>query len=101
MMDGTYPNPSGWVLAYDGGNLGLGGFPLVFDTTPNVQQNVPAGGGIWQGGAGLAAGLDSTGNNYIYVSTGDGVWDSNNDYGDTYLKLNTALQVMGSYTPSD
>jgi hypothetical protein len=103
MMDGTKPNPSGWVLAYDGGNLLQGGYPLVFDTTPNVQVGSAAGGGVWQGGAGLAAGLDANGNNFIYFSTADGAYDSNNDYGDSFLKLNTELQLPTNpnFTPAD
>jgi len=105
MMDGTLPNPTGWVLAYDGGNLGLGGFPLVFATvqTPDPTKNNSFGGGIWQGGAGLAAGLDATNqNNYIYVSTADGLFDpSKSDYGDSFLKLTTDLNLAKSFTPSD
>jgi hypothetical protein len=54
MMDGTFPNPSGWVLAYDGGSLLQGGYPLVFATTPGAAPRAPAGGGIWCGGCGLA-----------------------------------------------
>jgi hypothetical protein len=104
MMDGTFPNPSGWVLAYDGASLTQGGYPLVFVTTPGVAKGSPAGGGVWQGGAGLAAGLDANQNTYVYLSTADGVFDANNsgnDYGDSFLKLNTELQLAGYFTPSD
>lgn len=104
MMDGTKPNPSGWVVGFDAQNLTA--TPQVFDTTPNVAKFSPAGGGIWQGGAGLAAGCDAncttnSTNHYLYLSTADGVYDSNGDYGDSYLKLNTSVQLSGSYTPSD
>jgi hypothetical protein len=59
MMDGTTPNPSGWVLAFDGGNLGLGGFPLAYATTSGqADSNNRHGGGAWMGGGGLPAGLD-------------------------------------------
>jgi hypothetical protein len=102
MMDGTSPNPSGWALAYDGGNLGLGGTPLVFATVQNPDIKGRLGGGIWQGGAGLAAGLDANQNNYIYASTGDGQFDSSqSNYGDTVLKLNTDLQLSDYFTPAD
>ena len=104
MMDGTRPNPNGWVLAYDGQNLGQGGFPLAFATvqTPDINKNNSFGGGLWCGGCGLAAGLDGNGNNYIYVSTADGLFDaSKSDYGDSFLKLTTALGLASSFTPSD
>ena len=102
MMDGTRPNPSGWVLAYDGGNLSLGGFPLVFATVQNFDTHSRFGGGIWQGGAGLAAGLDANQNSFIYVSTADGQFGaSNSNYGDSVLKLNPDLQLSDYFTPAD
>jgi hypothetical protein len=65
-------------------------------------------GGIWQGAAGLAAGLDSgTGSTYIYTSTGDGDFDLNVSGGlnaaDSFLKLSPALpqSPSGYFTPSD
>jgi hypothetical protein len=102
MMDGTFPNPSGWVLAYDGGNLQRGGFPLVFAAVQNPDDHSRFGGGIWQGGAGLAAGLDANQNNNLYVSTGDGQFGaSSSSYGDSFLKLNTELQLADYFTPAD
>ena len=87
MMDASSPNPSGWVLAYEGSNLLQGGYPLVFATVRNFDANGRFGGGIWQGGAGLAAGVDANQNNYIYVSTADGEFSvSNSNYGDSFLQ---------------
>jgi hypothetical protein len=104
MMDGTSPNPTGWVLGWNGTNLLLGGTPLVFGTvqTPDPNKNNSYGGGIWQGGAGLASGLDANHNNYIYVSTADGAFDtSKSNYGDSFLKLTTEVGLANSFTPSD
>lgn len=104
MMDGTRPNPSGWVVAYNGGNLLMGGTPLVFATVQNFDTKGRFGGGIWQGGAGLAAGLDANQNNFLYFSTGDGVFDANNsgpDYGDSFVKLTTDLQPADYFAPAD
>ena len=45
--------------------------------------------------------------NHLYVLTGNGDFDAsnstapNNDYGDSLLQLNTALQVTQYFTPSD
>jgi hypothetical protein len=70
----------------------------VLNVAPNTQQ-----GGIWMGGG--APAVDS--NNNLYVLTGNGNFDAanggppNNDYGDSLLQLNTALQVSQFFTPSD
>ncbi len=106
MMDGTSPNPSGWVLAYDGGNLGLGGFPLAYATTSGLgDANRRHGGGVWMGGGGLPAGLDGNNNNSIYLTTADGQFDNplatNGNAGNSFLKLTTDLQVSNYFTPSD
>jgi hypothetical protein len=51
--------------------------------------------------------LDFYNNNYIYVSTGDGVFDANHpntpntDYGDSFVKLTTELQVSDYFAPAD
>jgi hypothetical protein len=74
----------GWVLGFSAATLKP---TAVFNTTPNASN-----GGIWQGGARLAA--DSPGN--LYVETGNGIFDttldargfpSMGDYGDSFLKL--------------
>lgn len=104
MMDGTRPNPSGWVLAFDGGNLSLATSQLAFATTPgNPNPNLWRGGGVWAGGAGLAAGLDANRTNSIFLSTADGQYDGSvsGNYGDSFLKLSTELNLSDSFTPAD
>ena len=91
MMDGApVPYPSGWVFAYDAQNLVASNYPKIFATTPTADGDTN-GGGIWQGGAGLAAGIDSKGGNtYIYFGTGNGTFDANEsippntDYGQSF-----------------
>jgi hypothetical protein len=82
----------GWVIGYDAQTLQQVG---VFNTTPNARQ-----GGIWMGGAGLAA--DAAG--AIYCITGNGAFDtvgSPSNFGDTFLKLlqTTNLTVADYFTP--
>lgn len=82
----------GWVMGYDAQMLTQ---TAIFNTTPNGSL-----GGVWQSGGGLAA--DSNG--YIYLATGDGLFDFNlggPDEGDTVLKLNSSLQVLDYFTPMD
>jgi hypothetical protein len=108
MMDATTPNPSGWVFSYHAQDLTVGGYPKVFATTPGVAPRLKRGGGIWQGGGGLAAGLDANQTNYLYFSTADGVFDlgnaqaPNTDAADSFLKLSTDLSTLSGYfTPAD
>jgi hypothetical protein len=81
----------GWLIGYDAQTLA---FTNIFNVTPNGGL-----GGIWQSGAGPAA--DASGN--IFVITGNGTFDSttNNDYGDSFLKLSTTngLQLVDYFTP--
>lgn len=88
-----YGNYHGWVLGYNAQNLNQ---LYAFNTSPNsVNSN------IWQSGQGLVA--DSLGN--IYFATSDAKFDANNtsnqDYGDTLLKLNSSLQLVDYFTPMD
>jgi hypothetical protein len=108
MMDGTSPNPSGWIFGYDAHDLTNTStpFPLVYATTPGQgDSNHRHGGGIWQGGAGLAAGVDKVGSSYIYFSTGDGQFDNPlamlGNAGDSFVKLTTELQAADYFTPAD
>jgi hypothetical protein len=109
MMDATYPNPSGWVYSYHAQDLTIGGYPRVFATTPGaVGSSTPRGGGIWQGGGGLASGKDANLTNYIYFSTADGVFSPNNlqqpttQAGDSFVKLAPDLSTLSAYfAPSD
>jgi hypothetical protein len=88
--------PSGWVFGYDAQNLAAA--PYVWSSTPDGE-----GGGVWGSGAGLAAGYDSPGgSSYIYFTTGDGDFTANtggSDYGDSFVKLTTALDVAAYFTP--
>ncbi len=104
MMDNSPPPfPPGWVFAYDAQNLADSNYPKVFATTPTTSGNTN-GGGIWQGGAGLAAGVDSKGGKtYIYFGTGNGTFDAykstppNTDYGQSFVKLNVDLSGVADY----
>jgi hypothetical protein len=81
----------GWLFAYNANSLGQVG---VLNTTPDGSA-----GGIWMSGAGPAA--DSDGN--IYFATGNGTFDVSSggvDYGESYMKLNSAtLAVTDYFTP--
>ena len=85
-------NYHGWIISY---TYNGSSFQQVnaYDATPNGIQ-----GGIWGGDAGLDA--DSSGNMY-YVS-GNGTFDASTggpDYGDSFVRLNAALQVQDYFTP--
>src|SRR5450755_2434507 len=85
-------NYHGWILSY---TYNGSSFQQVnaYDDTPNGIQ-----GGIWGGDAGLDA--DSTGN--LYFTSGNGTFDANSggsDYGDSFVRLNAALQVQDYFTP--
>jgi hypothetical protein len=112
LMDGSPKRlgqkPSGWIFGYDTTNLSSqpAGLPYIFNTTPNgVGPNGP-GGGVWQAGAGLAGGFDSSTDTtqYIYFGTGDGTFDAGSggsDYADSFVKLNPQLELAGYFTRSD
>lgn len=89
----------GWVFAYDEATLAQKG---VFNTTPNGVFNPPlsAAGGVWMSGAGLAT--DSSGN--VFFATGNGLFDTESDFGDSILKValsNGNLTLVDSFTPYD
>jgi hypothetical protein len=90
--------PQGWLFRYDAEDLSKA--PTTWSSTPNGE-----GGGIWQSGSGIAAGIDSpNGQTFLYVNTGDGTFDVNNgglDYGDSFVKLTTSLTTVpnGYFTP--
>jgi hypothetical protein len=86
----------GWLFAYDAATFAR---KSVYVTTPNGGL-----GGFWSAGAGVAA--DSTGN--IFLSTGNGDFDTTNvparETGDTVLKLGTTNQILTQldyFTPQD
>jgi hypothetical protein len=86
----------GWMMSYQYNGTSFVQNSVI-NVTPNTQQ-----GGIWMGGG--APSVDS--NNNVYVLTGNGNFDAangsapNNDYGDSLLQLNPALQVAQYFTPS-
>ena len=85
----------GWVVGYNASTLAR---VSVLNVTPNVHY-----GGIWMGGGAPAA--DSSGN--LYLITGNGIFDAtnatapNNDYGDSFLQLSSALKITSYFTPTD
>jgi hypothetical protein len=87
-------NYHGWLFGYDASTLQQNS---VFNVTPKILH-----GGIWQSGGGPSA--DS--NHNVYVTTGNGPFDVNlgsNDYGESFLRLNTAgaLSVADYFSPCD
>jgi hypothetical protein len=105
MMDSTFPQPSGWIFSYHSTNLQIGPpYPKYYATTgaASVPPTTPRGGGIWQGGAGLAVGLDANGARSIFFSTAEGIFDlpnttgANADSGDSFVKLPTDLPTIST-----
>jgi len=82
----------GWVLGYNATTLQR---TMAYTSTPNGS-----GGGIWQGGGGLAT--DASG--AIYFVTSNGTFDVNtggSDYGDTVQKISPTGSVVDYFTPHD
>jgi hypothetical protein len=82
----------GWVMGYNAKTLAE---VSVFNDTRNGSQ-----GGIWQSGGGLS--VDSSGN--VYLITGNGTFDVNKsgvDYGDSFLRMTSALSVTDYFTPDN
>ena len=107
MMDDSTAFPSGWIYAFDAQDLIAGTpFPLYYALAPDTTSPF-AGAGVWQGGAGLAAGPDQNGGNFLYFSTANGYFDLNSgtrDSADSFLKFQTNLQPpSGTYyfSPAD
>jgi hypothetical protein len=84
----------GWIIGYDAQTLRQVG---VFNASPNARR-----GGIWMGGAGLAAAADGS----IYAVTGNGTFDTGGNpqnLGDSFLKLtqSATLNLADYFTPFD
>ncbi len=79
----------GIITAYDKTSLAQ---TATFNDTPTGVQ-----GGIWMSGA--APAIDGSGN--IFVISGNGTWDGTTNFGDSFLKLSSGLQVQDWFTPSD
>jgi uncharacterized protein (TIGR03437 family) len=81
----------GWMLSYDAADLRRSTGAYV--TTPDGN-----GGAIWQSGRGPAA--DRQGN--IYAISANGDYDGLRNFGQSFVKLNTAATAtLDSYTPAD
>ena len=97
----------GWVLGYDETTLAVRpGY--VFNTTPNATTGNfgvhAAEAGIWMGGGGMCADINSN----LYFETANGSFSATNgsggiDYGDSFIKLSTTngLRVADYFTPWD
>ncbi len=79
----------GFMMAYNATTLAR---VAVFNDTPTGSQ-----GGIWQ--SGRAPAVDSSGN--VYVITGNGTWDGSQNFGESFLKLNSSLSVLDWFTPDN
>jgi uncharacterized protein (TIGR03437 family) len=71
----------GWLIGYNAATLQR---VSAYMTTPNGW-----GGGIWQGGR--APAIDDQGN--IYVSTGNGSFDTQQDYSESFIRFSTSTGV--------
>lgn len=85
----------GWLIGFNAADLTQAS---VLNVDPNAGE-----GGIWMSGGAPAA--DSSNN--IYLLTSNGLFDASsatppaNDYGDSFLRMDTALNVLQYFTPSD
>jgi hypothetical protein len=81
----------GWVVGYNASNLSQ---VSVFNDDPGSGF-----GGIWMSGGAPAA---DSGNN-LYVITGNGVFDGNTQFGDSFLRLSTGggINVTGFFSPNN
>lgn len=78
----------GWLIGYSVTNLQQ---VAVYNDTPNGSD-----GGIWMSGQGPCA--DTEGNVYLTVGNGSVDTTTNNDYGESFLKLTPAAQMtVASY----
>jgi len=105
------PPYAGWIIGYNENDFSS--TVALFNTDPNGPTNDPtdplsgSGNGVWQSGNGPA----TDANNNIYISTGNGPFDSlnqsgfpaNGDFGDSVLKLTAigGLSVSDFFTPSN
>ena len=80
---------AGYTLAYSTANLSQTG---AFNASPSDN-----GSAIWQSGNGPAA--DTSGN--VYLITGNGTWDGENNFSETFLKMSSGLKLLDWHTPSN
>jgi hypothetical protein len=88
---GDNPVYYGWIVGYNASNLSQ---VSLFNDDPGSGF-----GGIWMSGGAPAA--DSSGN--LYVITGNGNFDGNTQFGDSFLRLSTdgGINVTGFFSPSN
>jgi hypothetical protein len=86
---GDVPPYHGWIMSFNASNLAQP--PVLFNDSPNGRE-----GGIWMSGG--APAIDT--NNNLYVTTGNGDYDGADDFGDSFLKLNSGLVLQDWFTPS-
>jgi len=81
----------GFVMGYDASTFQQ---VHVFNDTPSGTQ-----AGIWQAGQGAT--VDFNGD--LYYMTGNGTFDDNSNFGESFIKLNPSngLRVQDWFTPSD
>lgn len=79
----------GFLLAYDQKTLRQ---TAVFNATPTGQA-----ASIWQ--SGQAPSVDEQGN--IYVVTGNGSWDGEQNFSESFLKLSPDLKLLAWFTPTN
>jgi uncharacterized protein (TIGR03437 family) len=80
----------GWMISYDASDLTRQ--VAIHMSTPNGD-----GGSYWQSGRGPAA--DSLGN--VYAITGNGDFDGQQNFGQSFMKLSSKLVRTGSFTPAN
>ena len=80
---------AGFTMAYSTANLSQTG---VFNPGPNNSESA-----IWHSGNGAAA--DSAGN--VFVITGNGAWDGETEFGESFLKFSSNLTLEDWYTPTN
>jgi hypothetical protein len=88
---GDNPTYYGWIVGYSASSLNQ---VALFNDDPGSGF-----GGIWMSGGAPAA--DSSGN--LYVITGNGNFDGNAQFGDSFLKLSTSggISVSSFFSPSN
>jgi len=79
----------GFLFAYDAKKLRQ---VSVLNTSPTGSE-----ASIWQSGQGPA--VDEEGN--IYVVTGNGSWNGNQNFSESFLKLTPDLHLIDWFTPTD
>lgn len=83
--DAPYRHP--WVMAYNKTNL---------RQTDIIDLAISGDSGIWMSGGGLAA--DGSGN--IYCITGNGPWNGTTNFGNSFVKLSSSLDILNFMTPA-